>query len=143
VLPKRCLAFGFRRVHEGDRHSRSPSARELIRSAPKPRRRAVVSRLQWLPYLQVYCDALVDDDPDLVVDVVIAAAGRNTFVRPRAHFHRDVQKERITHWVTAAIPSDAPERVESISSPYPALPSPSLATARKCHVVRTAQGRAF
>ena len=27
-------------------------------------------------YLQVYCDATVDDDPDLVVDVMMAAAGR-------------------------------------------------------------------
>jgi PPOX class probable F420-dependent enzyme len=27
-------------------------------------------------YLQVYCDASVDDDPDLVVDVMMAVAGR-------------------------------------------------------------------
>ena len=27
-------------------------------------------------YLQVYCDAAVDDDPDLVVDVMMAVAGR-------------------------------------------------------------------
>lgn len=27
-------------------------------------------------YLQVYCDATVDDDPDLVVDVMMAIAGR-------------------------------------------------------------------
>ena len=27
-------------------------------------------------YLQVYCDALVDDDPDLVVDVMMAVGGR-------------------------------------------------------------------
>lgn len=27
-------------------------------------------------YLQVYCDAVVDDDPDLVVDVMMAVAGR-------------------------------------------------------------------
>jgi hypothetical protein len=27
-------------------------------------------------YLQVYCDAVVDDDPDLVVDVMMAAASR-------------------------------------------------------------------
>src|SRR5215210_3673785 len=27
-------------------------------------------------YLQVYCDAVVDDDPDLVVDVMMAAAAR-------------------------------------------------------------------
>jgi PPOX class probable F420-dependent enzyme len=27
-------------------------------------------------YLQVYCDAVVDDDPDVVVDVMMAVAGR-------------------------------------------------------------------
>jgi hypothetical protein len=27
-------------------------------------------------YLQVYCDAVVDDDPNLVVDVMMAVAGR-------------------------------------------------------------------
>jgi hypothetical protein len=27
-------------------------------------------------YLQVYCDAVVDDDPDLVVDVMMAVGGR-------------------------------------------------------------------
>ena len=27
-------------------------------------------------YLQVYCDAVVDDDPDLVVDTMMAVAGR-------------------------------------------------------------------
>lgn len=27
-------------------------------------------------YVQVYCDAVVDDDPDLVVDVMMAVAGR-------------------------------------------------------------------
>lgn len=32
---------------------------------------------QWpVAYLQVYCDATVDDDPDLVVDVMMAAAAR-------------------------------------------------------------------
>ena len=27
-------------------------------------------------YLQVYCDAVVDDDPDLVVDVMMSVGGR-------------------------------------------------------------------
>jgi hypothetical protein len=27
-------------------------------------------------YLQVYCDAVVDDDPDLVIDVMMAVGGR-------------------------------------------------------------------
>jgi len=32
---------------------------------------------QWpFAYLQVYCDAVVDDTPDLVVDVMMAVAGR-------------------------------------------------------------------
>jgi PPOX class probable F420-dependent enzyme len=32
---------------------------------------------QWpIAYLQVYCDAVVDDDPDLVVDVMMAVGGR-------------------------------------------------------------------
>jgi hypothetical protein len=32
---------------------------------------------QWpVSYLQVYCDAVVDEDPDLVVDVMMAAAAR-------------------------------------------------------------------
>lgn len=32
---------------------------------------------QWpVGYLQVYCDAVVDDDPELVVDVMMAVAGR-------------------------------------------------------------------
>jgi PPOX class probable F420-dependent enzyme len=32
---------------------------------------------QWpFSYLQVYCDAVLDDDPDLVVDVMMAVGGR-------------------------------------------------------------------
>jgi len=89
-------------------------------------------------YLQVYCDAQVDDDPDLVVDVMMAVAGRmsgqplpddarpvvaamakdedrvvvrcrpySTFAQPPRHLYRNDQAERITHWITAAMPWDA------------------------------------
>lgn len=89
-------------------------------------------------YLQVYCDARVDTQPDLVVDVMMAVAGRmsgqplpeaarpvvetmakdegrvvircrpySTFAQPPRHLHRNDQEERITHWITAAMPWDA------------------------------------
>jgi hypothetical protein len=89
-------------------------------------------------YLQVYCDARLDTDPDLVVDVMMAVAGRmsgqplpeaarpvvqqmatdesrvvircrpySTFAQPPRHLHRNDQAERITHWITAAMPWDA------------------------------------
>ena len=89
-------------------------------------------------YVQVYCDARVDTDPDLVVDVMMAVAGRmsgqplpeqarpivqtmakdegrvvircrpySTFQQPPRHLHRNDQAERITHWITAAMPWDA------------------------------------
>jgi PPOX class probable F420-dependent enzyme len=91
-------------------------------------------------YLQVYCDARVDDDPPLVVDVMLAVAGRmsgqtlpeearpvvatmakdedrvvvrcrpySTFAQPPRHLHRNDQEERISHWITAAMPWDAPD----------------------------------
>jgi PPOX class probable F420-dependent enzyme len=61
---------------------------ELLVSTMRDRSKAkVVARLgkvslcvldeRWpFSYLQVYCDASVDDDPDLVVDVMMAVAGR-------------------------------------------------------------------
>lgn len=89
-------------------------------------------------YLQVYCDARIDDDPGLVVDVMMAVAGRmsgqtlpeearpvvetmakdegrvvvrcrpySTFAQPPRHLHQNDQKEKITHWITAAMPWDA------------------------------------
>jgi len=91
-------------------------------------------------YLQVYCDARVDADPTLVVDVMMAVAGRmsgqslpeearpvvegmakdedrivvrcrpySTFAQPPRHLYRNDQAERITHWITAAMPWDAPD----------------------------------
>jgi PPOX class probable F420-dependent enzyme len=94
-------------------------------------------------YLQVYCDARVDDDPELVVDVMMAAGERmsgqplprearpavqamaqqegrvvircrpySTFATPPRHLHRSDQEERISHWLSGAVPWDArdPER---------------------------------
>lgn len=89
-------------------------------------------------YLQVYCDARVDDDPELVTDVMMAVGGRmsgsplpegaravvadmakkedrvvircrpyETFAQPPRHLHRNDQEERITHWITGAVPWDA------------------------------------
>lgn len=89
-------------------------------------------------YLQVYCDARVETQSDLVVDVMMAVAGRmsgqplpdfarpaveamakeegrvvircrpySTFAQPPRHLHRNDQEERITHWITAAMPWDA------------------------------------
>lgn len=92
-------------------------------------------------YLQVYCDARLETDPDLVVDVMMAVGGRmsgqplpeqarpvvqamaekerrvvlrcrpyETFAQPPRHLHRNDQGEEITHWVTGAVPWDAPDR---------------------------------
>ena len=89
-------------------------------------------------YVQVYCDARVDTEPNLVVDVMMAVAGRmsgqplpgearpivegmakdegrvvircrpySTFQQPPRHLHQNDQAERITHWITAAMPWDA------------------------------------
>ena len=91
-------------------------------------------------YVQVYCEARVDTDPGLVVDVMMAVAGRMsgqtlpddarpvvaamakdesrvvircrpyaTFAQPPRHLHRNDQSEPITHWITAAMPWDAPD----------------------------------
>ena len=91
-------------------------------------------------YLQVYCDARVDADPALVVDVMMAVAGRmsgqplpeearptvegmakdedrivvrcrpySTFAQPPRHLYRNDQTEKVTHWITAAMPWDAPD----------------------------------
>lgn len=89
-------------------------------------------------YLQVYCDATIEQDHDLIVDTMMAVGGRmsgetlgeearpiveamaaeedrivlrcrpyETFAQPPRHLHRNDQDERITHWVSAAMPWDA------------------------------------
>jgi hypothetical protein len=91
-------------------------------------------------YLQVYCDARLDDEPELVVDVMMAIGERmsgqplprearpavqamakeedrvvircrpySTFAQPPRHLHRNDQEERITHWISAALPWGAPD----------------------------------
>lgn len=91
-------------------------------------------------YLQVYCDAVIDDEPSLVVDTMMAVAGRmsgeelsddarpfveamaaeedrivlrcrpyETFAQPPRHLHENDQDEKITHWVSASMPWDAPD----------------------------------
>jgi hypothetical protein len=96
-------------------------------------------------YLQLYCDARIDTDPALVVDVMIAVAGRmsgqplpeearpvvegmakdedrvvvrcrpySTFAQPPRHLHQNDQAEKITHWITAAMPWDAPDQRRSV-----------------------------
>lgn len=91
-------------------------------------------------YLQVYCDAWVDTDPDLVVDVMMAVGGRmsgqvlpdearpvvqamaaeekrivlrcrpySTYAQPPRHLHKNDQAEKVTHWISAAMPWDAPD----------------------------------
>lgn len=91
-------------------------------------------------YLQVYCDAVVDEDDARIVDVMMAVAERMsgeplgadlrpvvehmahdegrvllrcrpyaTFVTPPRHLHHNDQQEPLTHWVSAAMPWDAPD----------------------------------
>jgi hypothetical protein len=91
-------------------------------------------------YLQVYCDAVVDDDGETLVDVMMAVAERMsgeplgpelrpmvramgeeegrvllrcrpyaTFVTPPRHLHSNEQKEKLTHWISASMPWDAPD----------------------------------
>ncbi len=91
-------------------------------------------------YLQIYCDAVIDDDDETLVDVMMAVAERMsgeplapelrpavkamaeeegrvlvrcrpyaTFVTPPRHLQRNDQEERLTHWVSASMPWDAPD----------------------------------
>jgi PPOX class probable F420-dependent enzyme len=91
-------------------------------------------------YVQVYADATIETDRDLVVDVMMAVGGRmsgealgedarpfveamaeeenrivircrpySTFAQPPRHLHSNDQEEKLTHWVSAAIPWDAPD----------------------------------
>ena len=94
-------------------------------------------------YLQVYCDAVIDDDEDMLVDVMMGVAERMsgqplgedarpfvkqmaddegrvlvrcrpyaTFVTPPRHLHSNDQEEKVTHWVSASMPWDAPDTPE-------------------------------
>jgi hypothetical protein len=96
-------------------------------------------------YLQVYCDAVIDDDPETVVDVMMAVGGRMsgepmapelrpavkvvaekegrvvvrcrpyaTFATPPRHLERNDQEARLTHWVSASMPWDAPDAPDAV-----------------------------
>ncbi len=102
-------------------------------------------------YLQVYADAAVERDRDLVVDVMMAVAGRMsgqelgeaarpaveamatdedrhlrcrpyaTFAQPPRHLHSNVQAEPITHWDSATVPWDAADATQSCQMTAPPL----------------------
>src|ERR1700733_5882360 len=100
----------------------------------------VLDEIWPFAYLQVYCDAVIDDDGETLVDVMMAVAERMsgeplgpelrpmvkalgeeegrtllrcrpyaTFVTPPRHLHRNDQEEKLTHWVSASMPWDAPD----------------------------------
>jgi Pyridoxamine 5'-phosphate oxidase len=91
-------------------------------------------------YLQVYCNAEIEEGGETLVDVMMAVAERmsgeplspdlrpmvkalgeeegrvlvrcrpySTFVTPPRHLHHNDQEERLTHWVSASMPWDAPD----------------------------------
>ena len=92
VRTHRTCIFGYGRLHDGPSMSLvyyvPTDDDELLVSTMRARAKArAVSRNskvslcvldeRWpFTYLQVYADALVDDDPDLVVDVMMAVGGR-------------------------------------------------------------------
>jgi PPOX class probable F420-dependent enzyme len=157
VRTHRTCVYGYRRKHDGPAMSIvyyvPTDGDELLVStmAGRGKARAVerdgkvsicVLDERWpFAYLQVYADAVIDRDHDLVVDVMMAAAGRMsgqqlgeearpfveemavqedrvvlrcrpyaTFAQPPRHLHRNDQQERITHWLSATVPWDAPDR---------------------------------
>jgi hypothetical protein len=91
-------------------------------------------------YVQVYADAVIERDPHVVTDVMMAVGGRmsgeplaeearpfveamaaeerrvvirckpySTFAQPPRHLHRNDQEEKLTHWVSATVPWEAPD----------------------------------
>jgi PPOX class probable F420-dependent enzyme len=164
VRTHRTCIFGSRRQHDGPAMSVvyyvPTSEDELLVSTMGGRAKArgvardgkvslcVLDETWPFAYVQVYADATVDADPELVVDVMMAVAGRmsgqpladdarpfvaamaeeegrvvlrcrpySTFAQPPRHLHRNDQEERLTHWVSAAVPWDAadpePDREEA------------------------------
>ena len=154
VLTHRTSMFGYARQSDGPAMSVvyyiPTSDGELLVStmADRAKARAVersskvslcVLDEQWpLTYLQVYCNAVVDTDPSLTADVMLAVGGRmsgtalgddampfvqamaekeervvirctpySTFATPPRHLHQNDQEERITHWLSGAVPWDA------------------------------------
>jgi PPOX class probable F420-dependent enzyme len=158
VRTHRTCVYGYRRKHDGPAMSIvyyvPTDGDELLVStmAGRGKARAVerdgkvsicVLDEHWpFAYLQVYADAVIKHDHDLVVEVMMAVAGRMsgqqlgeearpfveemavqedrvvlrcrpyaTFAQPPRHLHRNDQEERITHWLSATVPWDAPDRV--------------------------------
>jgi hypothetical protein len=158
VRTHRTCVFGYRRRADGPSMSIvyyvATDADELLISTMGGRAKTKAVALagkvslcvldeRWpFAYVQVYCDARVETDPDLVVDVMMAVGGRmsgqplpeearpvvqamakeegrvvircrpySTFAQPPRHLYRNDQPEKITHWITAAMPWDAPDDV--------------------------------
>ena len=156
VRTHRTCVFGNRRLHDGPAMSVvyyvPDDADDLLVStmAARGKARAVerdgkvslcILDERWpFAYVQVYADATVERDHDLVVDVMMAVGGRMsgtplpddarpiveamaaeeqrvvlrcrpyaTFAQPPRHLHRNDQDEQLTHWVSAAVPWDAPD----------------------------------
>ena len=154
VLTHRTCVFGYARRADGPSMSIvyyiPTDADELListmggRAKPKAVARSGKVSLcildeRWpFAYVQVYCHARVDADPDLVVDVMMAVGGRmsgqslpdearpvvqamakaedrvvlrcipyETFSQPPRHLHQNDQAEKVTHWITAAMPWNA------------------------------------
>jgi PPOX class probable F420-dependent enzyme len=155
VRTHRTCIFGYGRRHDGPAMSvvyyiptdddelliSTMAARGKARAAARnPKVSLCVLDERWpFAYLQVYAEATVDRDPDLV-DVMMAVAGRmsgeplgddarpfveamaaeedrvvvrcrpyETFAQPPRHLHRNDQDEPITHWVSATVPWAAPD----------------------------------
>jgi hypothetical protein len=154
VRTHRTCVYGYRRKHDGPAMSivyYIPTDEDEIlvsTMAGRGKARAVeregkvsicVLDERWpFTYLQVYADAVIERDRELVVDVMMAVAGRMsgqslgdearpyveemgvkedrvvlrcrpyaTFAQPPRHLHRNDQEERVTHWLSAAVPWDA------------------------------------
>jgi PPOX class probable F420-dependent enzyme len=157
VRTHRTCIFGYDRRHDGPAMSVvyyvPTDDDELLISTMAERSKArAVSRNpkvslcvldeRWpFAYLQVYADATVERDTDLVIDVMMAVAARMsgqelghearpvvatmaaeeervvlrcrpyaTFAQPPRHLHRNDQPDGVTHWVSASVAWDAPDR---------------------------------
>jgi len=156
VRTHRTCVFGYGRRHDGPAMSvvyyvptdddellvSTMAARSKALAAGRnPKVSLCVLDERWpFSYLQVYADAVVDRDRDLVADVMMAVGWRMsgqpladdarpvveamaaeedrlvlrcrpyaTFAQPTGHLHRNNQAESISHWVSGALPWDAPD----------------------------------
>jgi hypothetical protein len=156
VLTHRTCVFGYRRLHDGPGMSVvyyiPTDSDELLVStmAGRAKERVIatdgkvsmcVLDERWpFAYVQVYADAVIERDPHVVTDVMMAVGGRmsgeplgeetrpfveamaaeerrvvirckpySTFAQPPRHLHRNDQEEKLTHWVSATVPWEAPD----------------------------------